>query len=147
MTDRKTIEYWKERLDQEENSFSSDCGKLERENGYILAKIYELMSEYNKNERRITQCKWHWWYQIKLAERTLKKFKIKSEDIYRSRRATNYWRNRLHKHCKMKPKGTLNHPGAGHIIGFLGERAISSGHSQAYYLVIQDLVREIERRG
>ena len=46
----------------------------------------------------------------------------------------------------MKPNGTLNHPGAGHIIGFLGERAIRSGHSQAYYLVIQDLVRELERR-
>ena len=69
MTDIKTIEYWKERLAQEENERHSDCGKLRLENGRLLAQIDTLIRKVNLNEEQIARTKWHWWYQIHLAER------------------------------------------------------------------------------
>ena len=138
MTDIKTIEYWKERLAQEENERYSDCGKLRLENGRLLAQIDTLIRKVNLNEEQIARTKWHWWYQIHLAERVLKKFKLKS-DIYSSKKATEYWRKYyMQKRCKVQAK-KIEELCKDKIIGYLMENAQNSPIFSSYMLVVADL--------
>ena len=137
MTDRKTIEYWKERL-AKEDTYDSDCGELRRENGALIYQINKLIERINENEERIVRRKWNWWYMIHLAERTMRLFKLK-RSIYDSKPATAYWRKYyMNQTCKIKPT-TVDEICRDKIIGYLSEKMTESSNWSAYYQVIQDL--------
>ena len=118
MTDIKTIEYWKSRLDAEIKAEpKSEAQEYHLKKGYLMRCIYEQIKEYNEIDDQEVRTKWHWWYMYSLAKRTLRLFKVK--DVYKSKKATEYWRKRyMTKVCKMKGKG-LNYPGKGTFIYFL----------------------------
>lgn len=137
MTDRKTIEYWKERL-AKEDTYDSDCGELRRENGALLFQIHKLIKKINENEKSIIRRKWSWWYMVHLAERTMRLFKLK-RSIYDSKKATAYWRKYyMNKTCKMKPS-RVDEIGRDQVIGYLAAKMSETSNISAYYQVIQDL--------
>jgi hypothetical protein len=122
MTDLNTISFWKSRLKEEFEDPNSISKKLERENGSLLFSIHQAVERINENNELITKTRWHWWWQIKIAERIIKKFKIKT-DIYRNKKAKEVWR-----HCYQDKKYKMKHPqcikvGKDEIIGYLERMA------------------------
>jgi hypothetical protein len=83
MTDLNTISFWKSRLKEEFEDPNSISKKLERENGSLLFSIHQAVERINENNELITKTRWHWWWQIKIAERIIKKFKINGYHIGR----------------------------------------------------------------
>ena len=137
MTDLKTIKYWKERLAKEDET-DSDCGKLRILNGRLLHQIDKLINQINLNNDEIVRKKWHWWYQIKLAERVMRLFKLK-KDIYSSKDATDYWRKRyMGKGCKIKA-GKIDELYRDVVLGYLAEKSKDSPYFPSYAVVICDL--------
>lgn len=138
MTDKATIEYWKERLWAEENSSDSDSGELRYENGVYLYHIDNFIKQINDNNEKIAHSKWHWWYQIKLAERVIRLFKLK-RSIYDSKKATAYWRKYyMNKTCKIKAN-RIDEMGRDNVIGYLSARMTEAEDKDAYLRVIRDL--------
>lgn len=137
MTDLKTIKYWKEQLAKEDET-DSDCGKLRILNGRLLYQIDRLINQINLNNDEIVRKKWHWWFQIKLAERVIRLFKLK-KDIYSSKEATDYWRKYyMGKGCKIKA-GKIDELYRDVVLGYLAEKSENSPYFPSYAVVICDL--------
>lgn len=140
MTDLNTISFWKSRLKEEFEDPNSMCKKLERENGSLLFSIHQAVDQINKNNELITKTRWHWWWQIKTAERIIKKFKVKT-DIYRNKKAREVWR-----HCYQDKKCKIKHPqcikvGKDEIIGYLERMANEDIENITAYLNVINKIR------
>lgn len=139
MTDIDTMKYWKERLDNELNAGEkSDCQEIQRTKSVLRRRMWELLKEYNTLEEQEVRAKWHWWWMYNLAKRVLKKFNVKN--IYKSKKATEYWRKLyMNKKCKMASH-PLEYWGKEEVVGFLMQmRCKDLENWNAYTTVIEKI--------
>ena len=72
MTDISTVEYWKERLDNElKAGEKSECREIQREKSVVRFQLWKLIKKYNDLEKDEVRTKWHWWWQYNLAKRRI----------------------------------------------------------------------------
>lgn len=143
MTDKATIDFWKDKL-VKMDTYDGDNGELLRRQGQIAFHLYLLQEEYNKLSEKIEYQKRSLWYRVKLAERVMKKFKIKS-DIYRSKKATEYWRKHFNKIFKVKPKDTFDDFDINKFFGFLSCLIYKRGFNPIYLELTRKLVEEAKK--
>ena len=78
MTDKKTIEFWNDKL-AKIDTYDGDNGEMMMRQGQIAFQILCLQEMYNDLSEKIAYQRRSQWYQTRLAERVMKKFKLKSD--------------------------------------------------------------------
>lgn len=142
MTDISTVEYWKERLDNElKAGEKSECREIQREKSVVRFQLWKLIKKYNDLEKDEVRTKWHWWWQYNLAKRILRKFKIKN--IYKNEKATDQWRYCYqNKRCRMSLH-PLSQWGKEEMIGFLYQTMNEDLSNMPAYLTVIDKIKQL----
>lgn len=141
MTDVNVLKYWKKRMDSElKGDEQSEVREYQLRKGALLQQIYELIGQYNELDKKETYVKWFWWWRYNLAKRVLNKFKI--NNIYRDKRATEYWKKLyMNKTCKMKNKG-LEYAGKGKLLGLINSLAALDLDNLDKYVYVSKKIKE-----
>lgn len=142
MTDKKTIQFWNDKL-AKIDTYDGDNGEMMMRQGQIAFQILCLQEMYNDLSEKIAYQRRSQWYRTRLAERIMKKFRIKS-DIYRSKKATAYWKKYFQKPLKVKAEDKIDDFNINKILGFFSAFIYERKLDPVYVELLTKLLQEVK---